>query len=117
MIMGLDASGNPTGIRVHIEHHYFGSCHGKNLSDAEGGMTKEFVRRKVLNCMWVVASSADLCSKLAKALDFILRLANSDETDVFWKARNGRIGGTEQLLVTKVTRVLIAVVVYFPFYS
>ncbi|CAN0357792.1 unnamed protein product [Ectocarpus sp. 6 AP-2014] len=100
-IMGLDKDGEPTGIRVHMEHHYFGACHGKNVSDAEGGMTKEYVRRMILNMMWRVASSRDLCEKLEKALNFFLRFANGEETEAFWKDRNGREGGTEQLLVTK----------------
>ncbi|CAM9863005.1 unnamed protein product [Ectocarpus fasciculatus] len=100
-IMELDKDGEPTGIRVHMEHHYFGACHGKNVSDAEGGMTKEYVRRMVLNMMWRVASSRDLCKKLEKALDFFLRFANAEESEAFWKQRKGREGGTEQLLVTK----------------
>lgn len=102
-IMGLDKDGEPTGIRVHMEHHYFGACHGKNVSDAEGGMTKEYVRRMVLNMMWRVASSRDLCKKLEKALDFFLRFANAEESEAFWEQRKGREGGTEQLLVTKVS--------------
>ncbi|CAN0176080.1 unnamed protein product, partial [Ectocarpus sp. 12 AP-2014] len=57
--------GNVTAVRVHVEHHYFGACHGKNLSDAEGGITKEFVRMMVLNMTWRIASSRDLYLKLS----------------------------------------------------
>lgn len=103
LILGRDDSGESTGDRVHVEHHYFGACHGKNLSDAEGGVTKEYVRRMVLNMQWRVSCSKDLCMKLARALDFMLRLANQEETDQFRKKRGGRMGGTEQLLMTKVS--------------
>ena len=97
-----DGHGNVTGVRVHVEHHYFGACHGKNLSDAEGGMTKEFVRMMVLNMTWRVASSRDLYLKLSKALNFMLRVATTEETAAFWSKRKGRTAGSDQRLMTKV---------------
>ncbi|CAN0086092.1 unnamed protein product [Pylaiella littoralis] len=100
-IGALDKRGDATGKRVHLEHHYFGACHGKNVSDSEGAITKEYARQMVTNTRWTVASSEDLCKKLAKALNFLLRPATSEERDAFVMERGGRTGGTEQLLMTK----------------
>ncbi|CAM9563467.1 unnamed protein product [Ectocarpus sp. 4 AP-2014] len=96
-----DRHGNVTGVRVRVEHHYFGACHGKNLSDAEGGMTKVFVRLMVLNMTWKIASSRDLYLKLSKALNFMLRDASSEETVASWSKRKGRTAGSDQRLMTK----------------
>lgn len=66
-IMIRDNDGNITGIRLHIEHHYFGACHGKNISDSEGGITKTYARDQVTNQSWTVACPRDLCEKLQNA--------------------------------------------------
>ncbi|CAN0179313.1 unnamed protein product, partial [Ectocarpus sp. 12 AP-2014] len=45
---------------VHVEHHFFGSGHGKNVSDSEGGVTKTWVRQMVKNMTWRIEKSNDL---------------------------------------------------------
>ncbi|CAN0518282.1 unnamed protein product, partial [Laminaria digitata] len=37
-IMCRGSDGAETGEKLRIEHHYFGSCHGKDISDSEGGI-------------------------------------------------------------------------------
>ncbi|CAN0442335.1 unnamed protein product, partial [Ectocarpus sp. 8 AP-2014] len=63
-----DEGGAPTERLVHVEHHYFGSGHGKNVSDSEGGVTKTWVRQMVKNMTWRIENSEDLYKKLRKDL-------------------------------------------------
>ncbi|CAN0021049.1 unnamed protein product, partial [Sphacelaria rigidula] len=48
------------GSRTHIEAHYFATCHGKSVSDSEGGLVKTFVRNQVLTGRMGILSSFDL---------------------------------------------------------
>lgn len=90
-----------TGDR-HIEHHYFGACHGKNISDSEGGITKTYARDQVTNQSWTVTSPRDMCQKLAKGLNFILREPTNKERENF-EASRARDKGSGQLHMTKVS--------------
>lgn len=93
--------GGATGKGVHIEHHYFGACHGKNMSDSEGGVTKSHARANVANMSWRVESSEDLCSKLGKDLNFMLEEPTDEEREYF-SANQKHDRGYGQLLMTKV---------------
>ena len=64
--MTRDSDRRLTCKSLHIEHHSIGACHGKNISDSEGGITKAYARDQVTNQSWAVACSKDLCEKLAK---------------------------------------------------
>lgn len=89
------------GTPLKIEHHYFGSGHGKNLSDSEGAVAKNLGRKYVINGSWVVSDARDLCHKLGAELNFLLRKAKSHERAAFeGKRTNNR--GAGQLLMTKV---------------
>lgn len=93
--------GQPTEKNLHLEHHYFGACHGKNISDSEGGVTKTHARNNVINMSWVVEDQRDLAVKLARDLDFLLRTPTASERATFeTKKKNSR--GHGQLLLTKV---------------
>ncbi|CAM9775311.1 unnamed protein product, partial [Sphacelaria rigidula] len=48
------------GSRIHIEAHYFSTCHGKGVSDSEGGVVKTFARNQVLRGRMRILSSFDL---------------------------------------------------------
>lgn len=104
-----DANGESTegSDKLHIEHHYFGPKHGKNPSDSAGAQAKSFTTMMVKNQGWAyVESSKDLCTKLEKGMGFILHEATSEERADFLASRVGSrtSGGTEQLLMTKVSR-------------
>ena len=103
-IMTRDNDGRATCVRLHIEHHYFGACHGKNISDSEGGITKTYARDQVTNQSWVVASSRDLCDKLAKGLNFILSEPTDEERE-HYEASRAYDKGSGQVLMTKVSSV------------
>lgn len=98
----VDDEGVPTGVRLNIEHHYYCSGHGKNMSDAEGGTTKSYTRMMVTNQRWRVRSSEHLCSLLQESLGFMLREANDEERAEFCQARGGKAIPSEQLVMTKV---------------
>lgn len=86
-----------------IEHHYFGSGHGKNLSDSEGAVAKNLGRKNVINGSWVISDARDLCDKLGADLNFLLRKATTRERQSFEeRRRNNR--GAGQLLMTKVRK-------------
>lgn len=103
-IRAKDAHGGDTGLRLVVEHHYFGPSHGKNSSDSEGGVCKSYVRMMVNNQEWLfVASSRDLCQKLEKGIGFILREATSDERTIFLSTRGEHSIGTDKLIMTKVS--------------
>lgn len=102
-IMCLNNKGLSTGEKGRWEHHYFGACHGKNISDSESGITKTYARDSVINETWTVASPRDLWDKLSKALKFMLRDPTGERGEKF--AAEGRIRRSEQLLVTKVISV------------
>lgn len=89
--------------RLHIEAHYFAACHGKSVSDSEGGVVKTFARSQVVSGRVRILSSLDLFEKLAPELDFELREADENETHDF----SGTIGGG-QLLMAKAVRVSMA---------
>lgn len=100
-VKARDEGGVPTGRAVHIEHHYFGACHGKNVSDSEGGVTKTWARANVRNMSWRVSSSSDLCQKLKKDLSFLLTKATDDERGS-WETNPRHKHKGNQLLMTKV---------------
>jgi len=81
--------------RIHIESHYFAACHGKSVSDSEGGVVKTFARNQVLRGKMRILSSFDLFEKLAPELDFELREVDETTAQEF----SGKIGD-EQLLMT-----------------
>lgn len=111
-IKAFDSVGTPTGERLHIEHHYFGPCHGKNPSDGEGGAAKNYAKLMVKNQRWlVVRNSEDLCKKLEVGMGFLLRAATSEERTNFFAARSGQpAGGTGQLLMTKVWFIFMCII-------
>lgn len=82
--------------RVHIEAHYYGACHGKSLSDSEGGVIKTYAKSRVTTGQLVIQNSYDLFEKLREALSFNLREATSSERDTC-----GISVGTGQMLMTK----------------
>ena len=94
-------SGEPGDDIIHLEHHFFGSGHGKNISDAEGAVTKTIARKNVINGSWVIKDSRDLCNKLSADLDFQLRKPKKREKEAFWENRK-RERGRGQILMTKV---------------
>ncbi|CAM9273681.1 unnamed protein product [Ectocarpus sp. 8 AP-2014] len=100
-LMVRDSDGNVTDMRLVVEHHYFGSCHGKNYSDTEGAITKLAERTNVMNGSWVVRNPEHLCELLAKEFSFFLQEASPDEADRFYQSKSHSRGG-QQLLMTKV---------------
>ncbi|CAM9827844.1 unnamed protein product [Ectocarpus fasciculatus] len=100
-VMIRDSDGNATDMRLVVEHHYFGSCHGKSNSDSEGVITKLAERTNVMNGSWVVRNPQHLCELLAKDFSFLLQEASQDEKDRFYEDKSHTRGG-QQLLMTKV---------------
>ncbi|CBJ33599.1 conserved unknown protein [Ectocarpus siliculosus] len=100
-VMVCDTNGESTNVPVHIEHHYFGSCHGKSSSDSEGANTKGVTRHNIINQSWVVQSPRHLCTLLGESMDFMLLEPTEDEAMTFETARTSSRGG-DQLLMTKV---------------
>lgn len=91
--------------RLHIEPHYFGACQGKNVSDSERA-TETYARDQVANQSWVVASSRDLCDKLAKVLHFVLSEPTDEEREGFEASAQGirqRVRG--KIITTEVSGV------------
>ncbi|CAN0315176.1 unnamed protein product [Ectocarpus sp. 6 AP-2014] len=99
-VMVRDTNGESTNVPVHIEHHYFGSCHGKSSSDSEGANTKGVTRQNIINQSWVVQSPRHLCTLLGESMDFMLLEPTEDEAMTFETARTSSRGG-DQLLMTK----------------
>lgn len=87
-------SGDPAR-RLHIEAHYYDACHGKSLSDSEGGVVKTLAKNPVVSCRMRILGSFDLFEKLAPELEFELREANATEVDEFTVKL-----GTAQMLMT-----------------
>ncbi|CAM9839266.1 unnamed protein product, partial [Sphacelaria rigidula] len=56
------------GSRIDIEAHYFDACHGKSVSDSEGGVVETFARNQVLRGRMRILSSFDLFEKLVPEL-------------------------------------------------
>ena len=100
-IMVRDNDGKPTGERRMVEHHYFGACHWKNISDSEGGITKTYARDQVTNQAWKVNSSRDLCEKQANGLKFIYSDPTEEKPVSFYDSIP-QDRGSRQILVTKV---------------
>lgn len=96
-----DNDGQPTEKNVHLEHHYFGACREKNISDSEGGVTKTYARNKATNMSWRVTGPRDLCAKLGMDLDFKLREATDEEREIFY-ADPTHVRRSGQILMTKV---------------
>ncbi|CAM9447743.1 unnamed protein product, partial [Hapterophycus canaliculatus] len=95
-----DVDGNRGEDALQVEHHYFGSGHGKNFSDSEGATTKNAAKRNIINGSWVVSDARDLCDRLARDLDFRLQTPSEQANQDFWEDKQHE-RGKGQLLVTK----------------
>lgn len=100
-LMVRDSNGDATDMRLVVEHHYFGSCHGKNNLDSEGAITKLAERTNVMNGSWVVRNPEHLSELLAKEFSFLLEEPSPDEADRFYQQKS-HSRGEQQLLMTKV---------------
>ena len=98
-----DADGRATDIDLHLEWHYFGSCHGKNNSDSEGSVTKSTYRNNVINQTWSPLCPRDVFVLCERDLGFLFVKPTPDEEEEFYEnKRDSR--GSQQVLVTKVCR-------------
>lgn len=84
--------------RVHVEAHYYGACHGKSLSDSEGGVVKTFAKSRVTTGQLVIESSRDLFEKLRASLEFNL----FQPTDVERQASSVAVGTGQMLMIKEV---------------
>ncbi|CAB1116630.1 unnamed protein product [Ectocarpus sp. CCAP 1310/34] len=82
-VMIRDNHGESTNVPVHVEHHYFGSCHGKS-----------------------VQGPRHLCTLLGESMDFILEEPTEEEEIIFEASRTSSRRG-DQLLMTKIIRKFI----------
>lgn len=89
--------------RLYVEAHYFGACHGKSLSDSEGGVVKTLARSLVVSGRVRILGSHDLYEKLVPHLNFELRKASTTEMEEY----AGKIG-TGQLLMASVAQDLVS---------
>ncbi|CAM9568931.1 unnamed protein product [Ectocarpus sp. 12 AP-2014] len=97
-----DNNGESTDLPVHVEHHYFRSCHGKSGSDSEGAKTKGTTRQNIVNQIWVVQGPRHLCTLLGESMDFMLEEPTEEEDIIFEAYRTSSRGG-DQLLMTKLS--------------
>ena len=91
------AANDPTRW-LHVDAPYFGACHGKSLSDSEGGVVKTFAKNQVVSELLRILSLFDLFLNLKPELDFDLRLADKTQVRKF-----NPFFGTGQLLMAMTT--------------
>lgn len=97
----VNEDGRTTDDDLAVEHHYFGSCHGKSCSDREGAVTKSTTKSKIVNMSWAPRDQRHLCALLGAELNFLLRPPTAEERATF-ERRKKNDRGQAQTLVTKV---------------
>lgn len=93
----IHVAGDP-GTRLHVECDYYGACHGKSISDSEGGVVKTFAKNKVMNGLWIIKDSFDLFQKLSQELTFRLREATPEERTRFEQNPKRALGDGQMLM-------------------
>lgn len=100
-IMVRDAAGRVTGRRLHLEWHYYGSCHGKNSSDSEGSVTKSTHKTNVINQTWAPTCPREVFVLCERDLGFLYVKPTLDEEEEFYATKRDN-RGSQQVLLTKV---------------